>query len=314
MASAFPRIFRGPRWSPALVRGIARPSLPQLHELRRSMGASGGASEAAPEHGSSSDARGGACERSRPGTIGLFLGMRADGRVRMRRHRAVAVDALLRPAVLAAFLAQGFFGVGLAAEPELEPALLFDPAALQPTLDLPASVTQAEPGRPARKLDVWYVPTPHEVVERMMDVAKIRAGDVVYDLGCGDGRMVIAAAKKFGTRGVGVDLDPARIREARANAKKAGVEQLVTFAVRDLFETDVREATVVMLYLLPQLNRRLKPRLFEQLQPGARVVSHDFDMGPDWPPDEYVKLGNDGIYLWIMPPWEERPRESAPAQ
>jgi ribosomal protein L11 methylase PrmA len=125
--------------------------------------------------------------------------------------------------------------------------------------------------------------------------------DVVYDLGCGDGRIVIAAAKKYGTRGVGVDLDPARIREARANAKKAGVENLVTFRVGDLFKTDLREATVVTLYLLPELNRRLKPKLFAELKPGARVVSHDFDMGREWPADEYIKLGTDGIYLWNMP-------------
>jgi SAM-dependent methyltransferase len=169
-----------------------------------------------------------------------------------------------------------------------------------------AALAQEEAKRPARKLDVWYVPTPHEVVDRMLDVAKVRAGDVVYDLGCGDGRMVIAAAKKFGTRGVGVDLDPARIREARANARAAGVEKLVTFKVGDMFETDVTEATVVMLYLLPQLNRRLRPKLFEQLRPGARVVSHDFDMGRDWPPDEHVKLGTDAVYLWVMPPYVDR--------
>jgi ubiquinone/menaquinone biosynthesis C-methylase UbiE len=159
----------------------------------------------------------------------------------------------------------------------------------------------AEPSRPERKLDVWYVPTTNEVVDRMLDVAKVGPLDVVYDLGCGDGRIVIAAAKKYGTRGVGVDLDPARIREARANAKKAGVENLVTFKVADLFKTDLREATVVTLYLLPELNRRLKPKLFAELKPGARVVSHDFDMGREWPPDQYIKLGTDGIYLWNMP-------------
>jgi SAM-dependent methyltransferase len=161
---------------------------------------------------------------------------------------------------------------------------------------------QESAARPTRKLDVWYVPTPHEIVDRMLDVAKVRAGDVVYDLGCGDGRIVIAAAKKYGTRGVGVDLDPARIREARANAKAAGVEKLVRFEVGDLFKTDLSEATVVTLYLLPELNRRLKPKLFAELEPGARVVSHDWDMGRDWPPDEYIKLGGDGIYLWVMPP------------
>lgn len=164
-----------------------------------------------------------------------------------------------------------------------------------------------EPTKPNRPLDVWYVATPHEIVNRMIDEAKVRPGDVVYDLGCGDGRMVIAAAKKFGTRGVGIDLDPARIKEARANAKAQGVDQLVTFRVADLFETDLREATVVMLYLLPEVNRRLKPKLFAELRPGARVVSHDFDMGRDWPADRYVKLGSDGIYMWVMPPLAERP-------
>jgi SAM-dependent methyltransferase len=170
-----------------------------------------------------------------------------------------------------------------------------------------AQPAEIDPTKLNRKLDVWYVPTPHEVVDRMLDEAKIRATDIVYDLGCGDGRIVIAAAKKYGTRGVGIDLDPARIKEARANAKAAGVEQLVTFKVADLFQTDLREATVVMLYLLPELNRRLKPKLFAELVPGARVVSHDFDMGREWPPDRSVKLGSDGIYMWVMPPLAERP-------
>ena len=169
-----------------------------------------------------------------------------------------------------------------------------------------ATAAEETAARPKRKLDVWYVPTPPEIVDRMLDVANVRIGDVVYDLGCGDGRMVIAAAKKYGTRGVGVDLDPARIREARAHAKQAGVESLVTFKVADLFQTDLREATVVLLYLLPELNRRLKPKLFAELQPGARVVSHDWDMGKDWPPDQYVKLGGDGIYLWVMPDFPAR--------
>jgi len=165
----------------------------------------------------------------------------------------------------------------------------------------------AEPTKPARKLDVWYVPTTIEVIDRMLDMANVKPLDVVYDLGCGDGRIVIRAAKKYGTRGFGVDLDPARIREARANAKQAGVENLVTFSIGDLFETDLKAATVVTLYLLPELNRRLKPKLFAELRPGARVVSHDFDMGRDWPPEESVKLGTDAIYLWTMPPYEQRP-------
>jgi len=169
--------------------------------------------------------------------------------------------------------------------------------------------TETEPTKASRHLDVWYVATPHEIVDRMLFEAKVRTGDVVYDLGCGDGRMVIAAAKKFGTRGVGIDLDPARIKEARANAKAQGVDNLVTFRVADLFETDLREATVVMLYLLPEVNRRLKPKLFAELRPGARVVSHDFDMGRDWPADRYVNMGSDGIYMWVMPPLTERPKQ-----
>ncbi|WP_217705260.1 SAM-dependent methyltransferase [Peristeroidobacter soli] len=167
--------------------------------------------------------------------------------------------------------------------------------------------SEPEPTKLKRKLDVWYVATPHEVVDRMLYEAKIRPTDVVYDLGCGDGRMVIAAAKQYGTRGIGVDLDPARIREARANAKAQGVDKLVTFQVGDMFETDLREANVVLLYLLPELNRRLKPKFFAELPPGARVVSHDFDMGKDWVPDRSVNLGSDGIYLWVMPPLAERP-------
>jgi SAM-dependent methyltransferase len=176
-------------------------------------------------------------------------------------------------------------------------------------LSAPVSMgSESEPTKLNRKLDVWYVATPHEVVDRMLDIGKVRAGDVVYDLGCGDGRMVIAAAKKFGTRGVGIDLDPARIKEARANAKAQGVDKLVTFRVADLFQADLREATVVMLYLLPEVNRRLKPKLFAELAPGARVVSHDFDMGRDWPADRSVNLGSDGIYMWVMPPLAERPQ------
>ena len=170
----------------------------------------------------------------------------------------------------------------------------------------PHSALAQDGSLPARELDVWYVPTPHQIVDRMLDVAGVRTGDVVYDLGCGDGRMVIAAAKKFATRGIGVDLDPKRIREAKANAKKAGVEHLVTFQVGDMFKTDISDATVVMLYLLPELNRRLKPKLLAELRPGSRVVSHDFDMGKEWPADQYIKLGTSGIYLWRIPEQREQ--------
>lgn len=164
-----------------------------------------------------------------------------------------------------------------------------------------AIVPSSRADAPKRKPDVWYVATSAAIVDRMVDLARVRPGDVVYDLGCGDGRMVIAAAKKFGTRGVGVDIDPDLIRVARARAKEEGVDDLVTFKVQDLFETDLREATVVMMYLLPAVNLRLKPKLFAELRPGARVVSHNWDMGPSWPPDRAVHLGHEAIYLWVMP-------------
>jgi cyclopropane fatty-acyl-phospholipid synthase-like methyltransferase len=154
--------------------------------------------------------------------------------------------------------------------------------------------------KPAREPDVWYVPTSHEVVDEMLNMAQVTPKDVVYDLGCGDGRIVIAAAKKYGTRGVGIDIDPERIQEARANAKKEKVEHLVTFKVADLFETDISEATVVTLYLLPELNRRLIPKLKAELKPGSRIVSHDFDMGRDWPAEQSKKIDSDEVYLWTI--------------
>jgi cyclopropane fatty-acyl-phospholipid synthase-like methyltransferase len=145
---------------------------------------------------------------------------------------------------------------------------------------------------------VPYVPTSHTIVDAMLKLAEVSKTDVVYDLGCGDGRIVIAAAKQYGARGVGVDIDPARIAEARANAKAAGVEALVTFRVEDLFVTDVKDATVVALYLLPSINRRLIPKLRSDLKPGARVVSNSFDMGDEWPADKRVPIENTAIFLW----------------
>jgi len=163
---------------------------------------------------------------------------------------------------------------------------------------LPACAQQ--PAAPARALDVPYVPTKQEVVEEMLRIAGVKPGDVVYDLGCGDGRIVVTAAHKFGARGVGVDINPQRIAEANENARRAGVERLVEFRVGDLFETDVRDATVVTLYLLPDVNLRLKPKLLRDLRPGARVVSHDFAMGDDWKPERTLRLANDWIYLWTI--------------
>lgn len=129
-----------------------------------------------------------------------------------------------------------------------------------------------------------YVPTPYDVVNRMLELADVSRDDVVYDLGCGDGRIVITAAERFGARGVGIDYDPERIAEANANAARRGVQDLVTFIQQDAMEADVSEATVVTLYLLSSSNRRLRPILTRQLRPGARIVSHAFRMG-DWRPD-----------------------------
>jgi SAM-dependent methyltransferase len=159
-----------------------------------------------------------------------------------------------------------------------------------------------EPPKPAGrpKLDVPYVVTLGEVVARMLDLAAVRAGDHVIDLGCGDGRILIAAARGRGATGYGVDIDPARIREAQANARAAGVGERVRFEVRDLFATPIRDATVVALYLLPEINLRLRPRLLAELRPGTRVLSHDFDMG-DWPPDARDDGGGTPVYLWIVP-------------
>jgi ubiquinone/menaquinone biosynthesis C-methylase UbiE len=164
---------------------------------------------------------------------------------------------------------------------------------------MPACAQQA-PLAPARTPDVPYVPTKQEVVEEMLRMAGVKPGDVVYDLGCGDGRIVVTAAQKFGARGVGIDIDPRRIAEANENARRAGVESRVRFAVGDLFEADIREATVVTLYLLPDVNLRLKPKLLRELKPGTRVVSHDFSMGDDWKPEKALRMGNDWIYLWTI--------------
>src|SRR5687767_7412447 len=147
-----------------------------------------------------------------------------------------------------------------------------------------------------------YVPTPDDVVDRMLTFAKVTRKDVVYDLGCGDGRIVIAAAKKYGARGIGVDIDPERINESIANARMAGVEKLVTFKLQDALKTDVSEATVVTLYLLSFGNLQLRPTLQEQLKPGARIVAHNYGMG-NWEPDEIETFtdANGGVktlYLW----------------
>jgi ubiquinone/menaquinone biosynthesis C-methylase UbiE len=146
---------------------------------------------------------------------------------------------------------------------------------------------------------VPYVPSPNEVVEAMLKLGEVKPNDVLYDLGCGDGRIVVTAAQKYGSRGVGVDIDPQRIKESNENAQKAGVANKVKFVQQDLFATDLREASVVTLYLLPDFNMRLRPKLLKELKPGTRIVSHTFDMG-DWQPDKTVKLDYRTIYMWTV--------------
>ncbi len=152
----------------------------------------------------------------------------------------------------------------------------------------------------AQKGEVPYVPTPEEVVDQMLKLAEVAKTDILYDLGCGDGRIVITAAKQYGAKGVGIDIDPERIQEANANAKQAGVAERTRFIEKDLFEADIREATVVTLYLLPSVNEKLRPKLYKELKPGTRVVSHQFDMG-DWKPEKKVEIGYRTIYLWKVP-------------
>jgi SAM-dependent methyltransferase len=164
----------------------------------------------------------------------------------------------------------------------------------------PPRLTWSQDAPQPPRLDVPFVPTPQEVVDRMLALAKVGKNDTLYDLGCGDGRIVVTAAKRFGAHGVGIDLNPERIVEAEANARKAGVDKQVSFKVADLFDTDLSPASVVSLYLLPDVNVRLRPRLWAQLKPGSRVVSHAFDMGPEWPPERTVDVNGRTIYLWTI--------------
>jgi SAM-dependent methyltransferase len=164
-----------------------------------------------------------------------------------------------------------------------------------------AQLAQAQPRKPAQQQpDVIYVPTPHEVVDDMLRLANVKTGDVLYDLGSGDGRIAIAAAKKYGIKAVGIDIDPERIREATENAKRAGVANLVQFRQEDLFKADFREATVVTLYLLPDLNVKLRPKLWNEMKPGTRVVSHQFDMGT-WKPEKKLESNGRSVYFWTVP-------------
>jgi SAM-dependent methyltransferase len=165
-----------------------------------------------------------------------------------------------------------------------------------------APVSMSPAGAQAAKpLDVIYVPTPDAVVARMLSAARVGSGDVVYDLGSGDGRIVIAAVRDFGAaRGVGIDLDPQRIADARANAAAAGMSDRVRFIQADLFETDLSDATVIAMYLLPGMNARLQPKL-RALAPGTRIVSHNYDMGPAWKPARTIALEHDLVHFWTVP-------------
>jgi precorrin-6B methylase 2 len=168
-----------------------------------------------------------------------------------------------------------------------------------------AQAPQASPATPARTPDVPYVPTDDKVVAVMLEMGKVKKGDILYDLGSGDGRIPITAAKRFGTRGTGVEIDPVRVAEAKENARKAGVADKVRFIEGDIFEADIKDATVVMLYLLPDVNLKLRPKLLADLKPGTRIVSHNYDMG-DWKPEKTRRVDLlDGtqhtVYFWTVP-------------
>jgi len=163
------------------------------------------------------------------------------------------------------------------------------------------TTTQSQTQAPERAPDVPYVPTPQVVVDRMLQITKVNSNDVVYDLGSGDGRIPITAVRQFNAqRAVGIDINPERIREANQNAQQANVTDRVEFRQQDLFQTDLRNASVVTLYLLPDVNLRLRPKLLSELRPGTRIVSHAFDMG-DWKPERVENVDRRTIYYWTVP-------------
>jgi SAM-dependent methyltransferase len=214
----------------------------------------------------------------------------------MRTHRSVvvmvALIALLGPPA------------GISAQ---TPAPAAPPAAPAPAAPPAAPAPAAPPAAPApaaKDLDVPYVPTPEQVVAEMLRVAGVGKRDVLYDLGSGDGRIVVTAAKRFGTRGTGIDIDPLRVQESNENARAAGVSNRVRFIQGDIFDADIRPATVVTLYLLPAVNMKLRPKLLRELRPGTRVVSHNYDMG-DWKPEKTIQVRLSGsthtVYYWVVP-------------
>src|SRR5580704_6282571 len=175
------------------------------------------------------------------------------------------------------------------------------------------SLAGAQSSQPKHELDVPYVPTTEAAVKAMLRLAEVKRTDIVYDLGCGDGRIVIAAAKEYGAHGVGIDINPERVQEAKENAAKAGVGNLVRFEENDLFDADIHEATVVTLFLLNSVNAKLRPKLLKDLKPGTRVVSNTFGMG-DWKPDKALTVGDSvegfslshKLFLWTIPQRNEK--------
>jgi predicted O-methyltransferase YrrM len=169
-----------------------------------------------------------------------------------------------------------------------------------PQTQQPAPTVQAQ----QRQADVPYVPTPNEVVDRMLQLANVTGDDTLYDLGSGDGRIVITAAQRYGTRGTGIDINPELVQQSQANAQAANVADRVEFVQQDLFQTDLNKATVVTLYLLPDINLKLRPKLLRELKPGTRIVSHDFNMG-EWEPEQVVQVQGPNrqhtIYYWVVP-------------
>jgi SAM-dependent methyltransferase len=182
-------------------------------------------------------------------------------------------------------------------------------------LALFTSLVLGQTHRQKHQVDVPYVPTTEEAVKAMLKLADVKPGDLVYDLGCGDGRIVIAAAKEYGAHAVGIDINPERIQEAEANARKAGVERLVRFEENDLFDADIHDATVVTLFLLNSVNLKLRPKLLKDLKSGTRIVSNTFNMG-DWKPDKELTLDDNSddydsgishkFFLWVVPEHKEK--------
>ncbi len=204
------------------------------------------------------------------------------------------MKALLVPAALISLVLASACNRSGSTEADAQPP---GNAAVEANADANTAAAKADPNKP----DVIYVPTPQPVVDAMLELAKVKKGDVLYDLGSGDGRIPITAAREYGIRAVGIEIDPERIAEANANIAKAGVGDLVTIRSGDLFKADFRDATVVTLYLLDSLNEKLRPKLLSELKPGTRIVSHAFRMG-DWEPEAQQNIDGNMIYLWTVPP------------